>query len=205
MTPYLQRPLCLGWDVVVHSATKYLGGHNDVVAGIVVARTPQLVDRLRFLQNATGAVLGPQDSWLMLRGLKTLAIRLDRQQSNAARIAQWLEANPAVERVYYPGLSGHPGREVHCAQAGGAGGMLSFGVRDAALVERVLAKVRVISFAESLGGVETLITFPEVQTHADILPQIRARLGINDRLLRLSVGIEDADDLIADLDRAFAA
>ena len=202
MTPYLQRPLDLGWDLAVHSGTKYLGGHNDVVAGLVVARTPDLAERLRFLQNATGAVLGPQDSWLILRGLKTLALRLERQQENAERIARWLQTHPAVERVYYPGLPDHAGNALHSAQASGAGGMLSFEVRDATLVEQVLGRVRLISFAESLGGVESLITFPARQTHADVPPEVRRRLGVTDRLLRLSVGIENAGDLIADLGQA---
>ena len=139
MTPYLQRPLELGWDLVVHSATKYLGGHNDLVAGLVVARDPELAGRIRYIQNALGGILGPQDSWLLLRGLKTLAVRLDRQQENARRIAEWLSGHPAVEQVYYPGLADHPGREVHCRQARGAGGMLSFSLVTADQVERVLA------------------------------------------------------------------
>ena len=204
MTAYLQRPLDLGWDLVVHSATKYLGGHNDVVAGLVVAREPGVAERVGFLQNAAGAVLGPQDSWLLLRGLKTLAVRLDRQQQNAGQIATWLQAHPAVERVYYPGLPDHPGHDLHARQARGPGGMLAFSVRDPGQVERVLARVELISFAESLGGVESLITFPVRQTHADVPPETRERLGISDRLLRLSVGIEAVDDLLADLDQALA-
>jgi cystathionine gamma-synthase len=202
MTPYLQRPLGLGWDVVVHSATKYLGGHNDLVAGLVVARDADLAARIGYLQNALGGVLGPQDSWLLLRGLKTLAIRLDRQQENAERIAVWLKDHPAVAEVHYPGLSNHPGRGVHFRQAGGAGGMLAFTLRSAAQVESVLAGVRLISFAESLGGVESLITFPARQTHADIPEDVRTRLGVTDRLLRLSVGIEAVGDLLLDLERA---
>ncbi len=204
MTPYLQRPLDLGWDLAVHSATKYLGGHNDLVAGLVVAREPEVARRVGFLQNAVGAVLGPQDSWLLLRGLKTLALRLDRQQANAERIARWLAARPAVERVYYPGLPEHPGHDTHLAQARGAGGMLSFALKDAALVARVLGRLRLISFAESLGGVESLITFPARQTHADVPEEVRARLGVTDRLLRISVGIEAVEDLLADLDQALS-
>ena len=202
MTPYLQRPLRRGCDLVVHSATKYLGGHNDLVAGLVVARDRDLGERLAFLQNAAGAILGPQDSWLLLRGMKTLGVRLDRQQYNARRIAEWLVTHPKVERVYYPGLADHPGHQIHRGQADGPGGMVSFSVRDDASVERVLGRVRLIAFAESLGGVESLITFPAVQTHGDVPAEIRERLGITNRLLRLSVGIEAAEDLIADLERA---
>lgn len=202
MTPYCQRPLDLGWDVVVHSATKYLGGHNDLVAGVVVTSRADLAERVGYLQNAVGAVLGPQDSWLLIRGLKTLAVRLDRQQRNAERIADWLTTHPSVEKVYFPGLRCHPGYAVHAAQSSGPGAMVSFAVRDPALVERVLGRVRLISFAESLGGVESLITFPSRQTHADIPSEIRERLGVSDRLLRLSVGIEAVEDLIEDLSQA---
>lgn len=204
MSPYLQRPLVLGCDLVIHSATKYLGGHNDLVAGLLVARDAELGERLAFIQNATGAVLGPQDSWLLIRGMKTLALRLDRQQENAERIVQSLREHPAVHRVYYPGLPDHPGAEVHRRQATGSGGMISFSLRDEGMVERVLGKVRLISFAESLGGVESLITFPAVQTHADVPAELRERLGITNNLLRLSVGIESADDLIADLEQALS-
>ena len=202
MTPFLQRPLELGCDLVVHSASKYLGGHNDLIAGLIVARNSELGERLAFLQNATGAVLGPNDSWLLLRGMKTLAVRLDRQQGNATMIAKWLSAHPMVSKVYFPGLAEHPGSEVHAGQSSGPGGMVSFSVHDPELVPRVLSRVKLISFAESLGGVESLITFPAVQTHGDVPPDVRERLGINDRLLRLSVGIEGAEDLIADLDDA---
>ncbi len=204
MTPYLQRPLALGCDLVVHSATKYLGGHNDLVAGLIVARDQDLGDRVAALQNATGAVLGPMDCWLLLRGMKTLGVRLDRQQQNARRIAGWLQGHPRVERVYYPALPGHPGGEIHRRQAEGAGGMVSFSVREEAQVEMALSRVRLIAFAESLGGVESLITFPALQTHADVPKAMRERLGITNRLLRLSVGIEAADDLIADLEQALS-
>lgn len=203
LTPYLQRPLDLGADITIYSATKYLAGHNDTVAGLVVVKDPQLAEKVYFLQNSVGAVLGPQDSWLVIRGMKTLGVRLDRQQENAQKIAEWLATHPLVRKVFYPGLAEHPGRDTLQEQASGFGAMVAFEVTDHSLVERLLLKTELISFAESLGGVETLITFPEVQTHADILPEIRARLGINDVLLRLSVGIEDADDLIADLDQAF--
>lgn len=203
LTPYLQRPLGLGADVTVYSATKYLAGHNDTVAGLVVVKDPQLAEKVYFLQNSVGAVLGPQDAWLVMRGMKTLGVRLDRQQENALKIARWLDGHHKVKKVYYPGLAGHPGADTLREQAKGCGAMVAFEVVDYGLVERLLLKTELISFAESLGGVETLITFPEVQTHADILPEIRARLGINSVLLRLSVGIEDADDLIGDLARAF--
>ncbi|QSQ10981.1 aminotransferase class I/II-fold pyridoxal phosphate-dependent enzyme [Myxococcus landrumensis] len=185
-TPYLQRPLELGADLVVHSATKYLAGHNDVVAGALVARDAALGDKLLFAQNGIGAILGPQDSYLVIRGLKTLALRMERHQSNARAIAAFLSGHPKVERVHYPGT----------------GGMLSFSVTEAALVPQVLAGVRLCLFAESLGGVETLITFPATQTHADIPVARREQLGITDRLLRLSVGIEDSDDIISDLAQA---
>ena len=203
LTPYLLRPLELGADITVYSASKYLAGHNDTVAGLVVAKEPQLAERVYFLQNSVGAVLGPQDSWLVIRGMKTLSVRMDRQQENAARIASWLEGHPRVARVHYPGLADHPGHALLQSESAGFGAMIAFEVNEPAQVERLLTKTSLISFAESLGGVETLITFPEAQTHADIKPEIRKRLGINNVLLRLSVGIEDADDLIADLAQAF--
>ncbi|MEI6563673.1 MAG: PLP-dependent aspartate aminotransferase family protein [bacterium] len=199
LTPVFQRPLALGTDVVVYSATKYLAGHNDVVAGIVVTGNPELSDRIGFYQNAIGGVLGPQDSWLTLRGLKTLPLRLRQQQDNAGVIALWLASHPRVRRVYYPGLPNHPGRTILDREHSGYGGMISFEVDDAARIPSVLAGVKVFTFAESLGGVESLITYPAVQTHADMEPALRERLGINDRLVRLSVGIEDVGELIADL------
>lgn len=202
MTPYLQRPLDLGADLVVHSATKYLGGHNDVVLGAVVAAREDLAERLAFIQNTVGAVPGPQDCWLVIRGLKTLAVRLDRAQANASYLAFWLARHPLVTKVYYPGLPEHPGHEVALRQARGFGAMLSFEVARPELVEQILSRVKVISFAESLGGVESLITFPERQTHAEIPEELRRKLGINDRLLRLSVGLEDPSDLRADLEQA---
>ena len=196
MTPYLQRPLELGADLVVYSATKYLGGHNDLLAGVVVAKSQKLADELTTIQNGTGPVLAPHDSWLLLRGLKTLAVRLDRQQENAMKLAEWLQAQPQVEKVLYPGLQPlHP-------QAAGPGAMLSFTVKDATLSKKLIAKLKIITFAESLGGVETLITYPYLQTHADVPVETRERLGINERLLRLSVGIEHIDDLRADLETA---
>ena len=203
LTPYLQRPLDLGADITVYSATKYLAGHNDTVAGLVVVKDPQLAEQVYFHQNGAGATLGPQDAWLVIRGMKTLSVRLDRQQENALKLARWLKSHPRVTRVYYPGLEEHRDHALIQRDARGFGAMIAFEVDNHALVEQLLLKTELISFAESLGGVETLMTFPEVQTHADIPPELRARLGINNVLLRLSVGIEDCDDLIADLQQAF--
>ena len=205
LTPYCQRPLELGADLVIHSGTKYLGGHNDVLCGLVVAKTAAVAEEVRYIQNSTGAVLSPFDSWLLIRGLKTLALRMDKHNQNALAVARWLQQHPGVTRVYYPGLEDHPGKLVHEAQATGYGGMLSFVVGDPQLVAQVLKQVKMIQFAESLGGVESLITFPAVQTHADVPADVRERLGISDCLLRLSVGIEDAADIIADLDQALHA
>ncbi len=202
LTPYLLRPLELGADIAVYSATKYLAGHNDTVAGVVTVKDPRLAETVYFHQNSVGAVLGPQDSWLTTRGIKTLGIRLDRQQQNAGRIAEWLTAHPRVVKVYYPGLKDHPDHGLMGRESRGFGAMIAFEVDKHELVEQILLKTRLISFAESLGGVESLMTFPEVQTHADIPPELRARLGINNVLLRLSVGIEDCDDLIEDLRQA---
>ena len=203
LTPYLLRPLDLGADIAVYSGSKYLAGHNDTVCGLVAVKDPELAERVYFHQNGAGAVLGPQDSWLTIRGMKTLTIRMDRQQENARAIATWLESHPQVGRVYYPGLAGHPGHDLMQARGKGFGAMIAFEVTKPHLVNRLLMKTRLISFAESLGGVESLITFPQVQTHADIEPETLERLGINNLLLRLSVGIEDKDDLIADLAQAF--
>jgi len=199
LTPVSQRPLALGADITVYSATKYLAGHNDVVAGAVVVNTPELAERIGFFQNAIGAILGPQDSWLTLRGLKTLPLRIHKQQENAGRIATWLGTHPHVRRVYYPGLPSHPGRDILDREHLGFGSMVAFEVDSASRIPGILSGVKVFLFAESLGGVESLITYPAVQTHADIAPDIRDRLGINDRLLRLSIGIEDGNDLINDL------
>jgi cystathionine gamma-synthase/cystathionine beta-lyase len=204
LTPYLLRPLDLGADITLYSGTKYLSGHNDTLSGLVVVKEPALAEKVYFHQNAVGAVLGPQDSWLTIRGIKTLSVRLDRQQENAQKIAEWLATHPRVRKVYYPGLADHPGHDLLQQQAKGFGAMIAFEVVDPALVEPLLLKTSLMSFAESLGGVETLITFPAVQTHADIEPEKRDRLGITNGLLRLSVGIEDVDDLIADLEQAFA-
>jgi cystathionine beta-lyase/cystathionine gamma-synthase len=200
LTPLLQRPLEMGADLTTYSATKYLAGHNDVVAGALVARTPALAERLAFIQNAVGSVLGPQDAWLTLRGLKTLPLRLEKQQASALQIALWLSRHPHVRAVHYPGLPHHLGRAILAREGTGFGGMVAFEVDDPARVPAILAGVEVFLFAESLGGVESLITYPAVQTHADIDPATLDRLGINNRLLRLSIGIEDTDDLIHDLE-----
>lgn len=202
MTPYLLRPLDMGADIAVYSATKYLAGHNDTVAGLVTVKDHTLAELVYFHQNSAGAVLGPQDSWLTIRGIKTLAIRMDRQQENAGRIAEWLAVHPRITKVYYPGLKNHPHHDLMARDSRGFCAMIAFEVDRHELIEQILLKTKLISFAESLGGVESLITFPEVQTHADIPPKLRARLGINNVLLRLSVGIEACDDLIEDLRQA---
>ncbi len=206
MSPASQRPLELGADLVVHSTTKYIGGHSDVVGGVIVGRDDGLYERLAFLQNAVGAVPGPQDCYLTLRGLKTLALRMQRHQENAARVALFLENHPRVERVLYPGLASHPQHELARKQMSGFGGMISFYLRgDLDAARRFLAAVRVFTLAESLGGVESLIEHPAIMTHASVPKANREKLGIADGFIRVSVGIEHVDDLIADLERAFAA
>jgi cystathionine gamma-synthase/cystathionine beta-lyase len=204
LTPVLQRPFDFGADITVYSATKYFGGHNDLCAGALIARTPELGDRLYFLQNSTGGILPPQDCWLLLRSLKTLALRLERHCANALQVARWLKQHPRVSAVYYPGLEDHPGHQLSQRQATSFGGMLSFRVDTPAAARQTLKRLRLISFAESLGGVESLMTLPYVQTHADIPAAERQRLGICECLLRLSVGIESASDIIADLEQALA-
>ncbi|WP_019120318.1 aminotransferase class I/II-fold pyridoxal phosphate-dependent enzyme [Brevibacillus massiliensis] len=205
MTPYFQRPLELGADLIVHSATKYLGGHNDVLAGLVVTKGQELSEKLRLLHNSIGAVLGPQDCWLLIRGLKTLALRMERHQANALSVARFLQDHPGVSEVFYPGLPDHPSYEVQQRQASGFSGMVSFRVKHAAQVPEFLRSLKLISFAESLGGVESLCTYPSTQTHADIPEEVREKVGVCDRLLRLSVGIEHPDDLTADLAQALEA
>ena len=202
LTPLYQRPLELGADLVVHSGTKYLGGHNDTLAGLIATGDEAVAEKLKLVQKSEGAVLPPFDSWLILRGIKTLGVRLEKAQKNAFAIADWLRRQRNVEKVYYVGLPDHEGYEVSKAQSRGFGAMISFTVRDRGLVERVLERVKLITFAESLGGVESLITYPMVQTHAAIPEEIRNRLGVTDRLLRLSVGIEAAEDIISDLEQA---
>ncbi|HKJ04783.1 MAG TPA: PLP-dependent aspartate aminotransferase family protein [Geopsychrobacteraceae bacterium] len=202
MTPVLQRPFDFGADVVLHSGTKYLGGHSDLCCGVLVTRSDELGERFYFLQNSTGAILPPQDSWLLIRSLKTLNLRMERHCRNALQIATWLEDHPRVSEVYYPGLTSHPGHELTKRQCRDFGGMLSFRVESPGHARAVLRRLQLISFAESLGGVESLMTLPAVQTHADIPLKERERLGICESLLRLSVGIETVDDIIADLEQA---
>jgi len=202
LTPLLQRPLELGADIVVHSATKYLGGHNDLCAGALITADKTLGDELYFLQNSTGPILPPQDCWLLVRSLKTLALRLERQCQSAQLIAEWLEQQPEVQTVYFPGLPSHPGHQLMQQQASGFGAMLSFRVDSPARARRLLERIKIISFAESLGGVESLLTLPAIQTHGDIPVSERERLGICESLLRLSVGCEEVKDLIADLHQA---
>lgn len=203
LSPYFQNPLQLGADVVVHSGTKFLGGHNDTLAGFIVTNSPEIQEKLRFLIKTTGAGLAPLDSWLILRGIKTLGIRMERSQENAMQLALWLKEQKAVTKVYYPGLSEHPGHEVMKKQARGFGTMITFDVDTKEHALKILESVRMIKFAESLGGVETLITYPTTQTHADIPEEVRLKNGITPHTLRLSVGIEDIKDLLAELESVF--
>jgi cystathionine gamma-lyase len=203
MTPYFQRPLDLGADLAVHSTTKYLNGHSDVIGGAVVGRDPALGERLRFLQNAIGAVPSPLDSFLVLRGTKTLALRMERHQANAMVLARWLETREEVERVVYPGLPSHPQHELACRQMSGFGGMIGLRLRgDLDTARAVLRAVKVFKCAESLGGVESLIEHPALMTHASLQPEQRAALGMSDGFIRLSVGVEHVEDLREDLDGA---
>lgn len=181
-----------------------MGGHNDVLAGLIIAKGEELAERLFFLHNSIGAVLAPHDCYLLMRGMKTLALRMERHQQNAIKIAEYLKTHPMVEQVYYPYFPSHPGHDVHHKQSSGNTGIFSFRMKSAETIPHILKHIRLIAFAESLGGVESLMTFPSVQTHADIPEEIRRRIGVDDRLLRLSVGIEHVDDLIADLEQAFA-
>lgn len=205
LTPYFQKPLTLGADIVIHSGTKYLAGHNDVLAGFTVVKEQTLADKLRLIYKTTGACLGALDAWLVIRGIKTLPLRMEQHQKNAAAIAAWLQKQPRVQYVLYPGLAEHPGYAVNKAQTSGFGGMISFAVDNAETARQILEGVKLIQFAESLGGTESLITYPIRQTHTDLTPEECAEKGITDCLLRLSTGIEATDDLIADLAQAFAA
>jgi cystathionine gamma-lyase len=205
MSPYFQRPLSLGADIVVHSATKYLGGHSDVIGGTLVVNRDDLFERLSFLQNAVGGVPGPMDAWLVLRGIKTLAIRMREHDHNARQIAAFLIDHPKVARVFYPGLPDHPQRDLARRQMSGFGGMISFEVKGGLeSARRVVERTRLFTLAESLGGVESLIELPAAMTHASIPAETRRAHGVADGLVRVSVGIEDAADLISDLDRALA-
>lgn len=202
LTPYLQRPLTLGADIVIHSGTKYLGGHSDVLSGLVVVNDKELADRLYYLQNAIGGVLAPWDSFLVIRGIKTLGVRMDRHVKNAEGIAQWLSGSGYVSKVYYPGLESDPGFEVQKKQADGAGAMISFVLDEKYDYRKFFRSLKLITLAESLGGVESLVCHPASMTHAAIPADIRKEVGIVDELIRFSVGIEDVEDLIEDLEQA---
>lgn len=201
-TPYWQTPLTLGADIVLHSATKYLGGHSDVVSGLVAVTNEKLGEDLHFIQNSTGGVLGPQDSWLLIRGIKTLGIRMEEHEKSAKEIVAFLEKHPAVSKVYYPGLESHPNHEISKKQALGFGGMISFDVGSEANADKLLKQVKYFTLAESLGAVESLISVPAKMTHASIPKERRAELGITDGLVRISVGLEDIEDLLEDLEQA---
>jgi len=202
LSPYFQNPIALGADIVIHSGTKYLGGHNDTIAGFVCLKDDTYSEKLYKISYTLGATLSPFDSWLMIRGIKTLAVRMEQAQKNAMAIAEWLKQQKNVTKVYYVGLPEHPGYAVNASQSRGSGAMLSFAVATPELAQQVLAKVKIITFAESLGGPESLITFPATQTHADVPEAERNALGITNCFLRMSVGLENAEDLIADLDQA---
>ena len=202
MTPYLQRPIELGADIVIHSATKYLGGHSDLVAGLVVVNSDELAERMAFLQNAEGGVLGPFDSFLLIRGIKTLGVRMDRHVENAVKVANFLQINDAVKKVYYPGLADAQAYEINRKQAKNGGAMLSFELKDGYDVRTFFKSLKLIALAESLGGVESLVCHPASMTHASIPYEIRQKVGITEGLIRLSVGIENIYDLLADLEQA---
>ncbi len=204
MSPYLQRPLEFGADMVVHSTTKFLNGHSDSIGGAVILRRKEDYDRLYFIQKSAGAILGPMDCWLVLRGVKTLAVRMEQHNKISRAIAEYLEKHPKVKRVYYPGLASHPQHKLAGRQMRGFGAMLSFELGSLEAAQRMLRQVKVCSLGESLGGVETLISHPATMTHASVPPAERAKIGITDGLVRISVGIEDVEDLIADLDRALS-
>ena len=203
LSPYFQNPLDFGADIVVHSGTKYLGGHNDTLAGFLVTNREDIREKLRFFIKTTGAGLAPLDSWLILRGIKTLALRMEKSQANAIEIANWLKRQKEVTDVIYPGLPEHPGHDIMKKQARGFGAMLTFRVESKEFALSILEKVRMIKYAESLGGVETLITYPTTQTHADVPKEIREKNGITESTLRLSVGIEDVKDLLEELDKVW--
>lgn len=205
LTPYLQRPLLHGADIVIHSGTKYLGGHSDTISGLVVVKDQELADRLYYLQNAIGGILAPWDSFLMIRGIKTLGVRMERHVQNAKRIANWLLESGYAQKVYYPGLESDPGYEIQKKQAKGPGAMISFVLKDEYNYRSFFRSIKLITLAESLGGVESLVCHPASMTHASIPAEVRKKVGIVDELIRLSVGIEAADDLIADLKQAIEA
>jgi cystathionine gamma-lyase / homocysteine desulfhydrase len=201
-TPYWQNPIELGADIVLHSATKYIGGHSDVVAGLVVVNDDKLAQDLHFVQNSTGGVLGPQDSWLLIRGIKTLGVRMEETEANTKAIVEFLQGHPKVKKVFYPGLETHYGHEIAKKQGRGFGGMVSFDVGSADIADQIVAKIKYFTLAESLGAVESLISVPARMTHASIPAERRAELGIGEGLVRISVGLEDVQDLIEDLTQA---
>lgn len=201
-TPYFQKPLKFGIDIIVHSATKYLNGHSDMLGGVIVVNSDELSDRLRFIQKSVGGVMSPFDAWLCLRGTKTLAIRMRSHNENAMEVARFLAKHPKVKRVHYPGLPSHPQHRLAKKQMGGFGGMISFDLGDLGTAKKFLKKVRICALAESLGGVESLISHPATMTHASVPPAQRKRIGVTDGLIRISVGIEDVEDIIEDLRRA---
>ena len=203
LSPYFQNPLDLGADIVVHSGTKYLSGHNDTLAGFLITKREDISEKFRFLIKTTGSGLAPFDSWLILRGIKTLAIRMEKSQQNAITIAEWLKRQKAVTKVIYPGLPEHSGYDIMKKQSRGFGAMITFQLESKEFALAVLENVRLIQFAESLGGVETLITYPTTQTHADVPKELRERNGITESTLRLSVGIEDIEDLLDELNKVF--
>ncbi|MDR3254282.1 MAG: PLP-dependent aspartate aminotransferase family protein [Synergistaceae bacterium] len=205
MSPYFQRPLPLGADIVVHSATKYIGGHNDVLAGLVAVKDAELCERLLMVQRSTGGVLGPFDSYLLLRGMKTLGIRMEKETENTESIARWLVKHPGVDKVYYPGLENDPGYSVQKKQASGAGALLSFELGEEYSIKTFFSSLKLITPAESLGAVESLACHPTTMSHASLSPEMRAQMGISDRLVRLAIGIEGQSALKADLDNAFSA
>lgn len=202
MTPYLQKPINLGADIVVHSATKYIGGHSDTVSGLVVVNNEDLAKKLHFIQNSTGGVLSPFDSFMLIKGLKTLAVRMDRHNENAKKVAEFLRNREEVEKVYYPGFENHPGYEIQKRQAKGYGGMISFVIKDGYDYKKFFNGLEIITFGESLGGVESLACHPASMTHASIPYEIREKVGIVDNLIRLSIGIENVEDLIKDIENA---
>jgi cystathionine beta-lyase/cystathionine gamma-synthase len=205
LTPFFQKPLRLGADIVVHSTTKYLNGHSDSVGGAVVLTRPEHAERIKFVQNSAGAILSPFDSWLVLRGIKTLPLRMERHDANGRAVAEWLARHPKIEKVLYPGLPRHPQHALASRQATGYGGMISFLLAASVDVTRFFDGLRLCALAESLGGIETLVCQPSTMTHASVPEADRARLGLTDRLGRISVGCEDVDDILSDLDRALAS
>ncbi len=202
LSPYFQNPLSLGADIVIHSGSKFLSGHNDTISGFVSAKDLAVANEIRLIAKSVGNTLSPFDSWLVMRGVKTLAVRMEQQQKNAIKIAQWLEKQPKVTKVFYPGLKDHDGYETNIRQSRGYGSMISFQTDDESTAVKILESVKLIIFAESLGGTESLITYPVLQTHPDVPEEVRERLGITKTLLRLSIGLENADDLIHDLKQA---